>query len=184
MNADDGSDARQLTFSDGNSYPAFSPDGQWVAYDIYDNRNEGAWAAWKVPVDGGTPVHLADRARMPVVSPDNQFIACRTYPEGRSPEIGILSVGGGSLIKRLPIPIRDWQRVQWTPDGHALTYIDIADGVSNIWSYDLADGSRKQLTDFKSDQIFAYAWSPDFKQLACLRGTEVRDVTMITNQNR
>ena len=34
------------------------------------------------------------------------------------------------------------------------------------------------------DQIFAYAWSPDFKQLACLRGTEVRDVTLIINQNR
>jgi serine/threonine protein kinase/Tol biopolymer transport system component len=184
MNADDGSDARQLTFSDGNSYPTFSPDGQWVFYDIYDNRNEGAWAAWKVPVNGGTPVHLADRARMPVVSPDNQSVACRTYPVGLAQEISILSVEKGALIKRLPIRMRERQRVQWTPDGHALTYIDVADGVSNIWSYDLADGSRKQLTDFKSDQIFAYAWSPDFKQLACLRGTEVRDVTLITNQNK
>jgi serine/threonine protein kinase/Tol biopolymer transport system component len=184
MNADDGSDARQLTFSDGNSYPTISPDGQWVVYDCYDNRNEGAWTAWKVPVEGGTPVLLIDRARMPVVSPDNQFIACRTYPEGHSPEIGILSVERGSLIKRLPIPIRDWQRVQWTPDGGALTYIDAVNGVSNIWKYDLADGSKQQLTDFKTDQIFAYAWSPDFKQLASLRGTEVRDVTMITNQNR
>ena len=184
MNADDGSDVRQLTFGDGNSYPAFSPDGQSIVYDIYDSRNEGAWAAMKVPVEGGTPVRLADRARMPVVSPDNQSIACRTYPPGRAPEISILAMSDGSPIKRLPIPIRDWQRVQWTPDGHALTYINIIDGVSNIWSYDLADGSRKQLTDFKSDQIFAYAWSPDFKQLACLRGTEVRDVTLIINQNR
>ncbi len=184
MNAEDGSDARQLTFSDGNSYPSFSPDGQWVVYDIYDNRNAGAWSAWKVPVEGGTPVLLMDRARMPVVSPDNQFVACRTYPEGRPPEISIFSMKGEPLNKRLPIPIRDWQRVQWAPDGHALTYIDITDGVSNIWSYDLTDGSRKQLTDFRTDQIFAYAWSPDFKQLACMRGTEVRDVTMITNQNR
>ncbi len=184
MNAVDGSDARQLTFSDGNSYPTISPDGQWVVYDFYDNRNEGAWTAWKVPVEGGNPVLLMNRARMPVVSPNNQFIACRIYPAGRPPEIGILSFASGSLTRSLAIPIRDWQRVQWTPDGGALTYIDAVNGVSNIWKYDLADGSKKRLTDFTTDQIFAYAWSPDFKQLASLRGTEVRDVTMITNQSR
>ncbi len=184
MNANDGSDARQLTFSDGNSYPAISPDGQWVVYDTYDNRGEGAWTAWKVSVEGGIPVQLSDRARMPVVSPDNQFVAYRHYPEGRPPEIAIMPFQGGAPVRQLPIKIRDWQRVQWMLDGRALTYIEITDGVANIWSYDLAGNSRKQLTHFKTDQIFAYAWSPDFKQLACLRGTEVRDVTMITNQNR
>ncbi len=67
-------------------------------------------------------------------------------------------------------------------DGRALIYIDTIKSVSNLWSYDLAGGSRKQLTDFKTDQIFSYAWSRDFKQLACLRGAEIRDVTLITNQ--
>ncbi len=179
MNANDGSDARQLTFGDGNSYPAFSPDGQWV---VYDNQSEGAITIWRVPVEGGNPVQLADHARMPLVSPDNQFVAYRHYPEGRSPEIAIMPFQGGAPVRELPIPIRDWQRVQWTSDGRALVYIEVADGVSNIWSHDLAGGTKKQLTDFKTDQIFAYAWSPDFKQLACLRGTEFRDVTMISNQ--
>jgi len=182
MNANDGSDPRPLTFSDGNSYPSFSADGQWVVYDYYNQGPEGAWTAWKVPIDGGTPVRISDRARMPVVSPDNHFVACRTYPEGRSSEIGIMSFADGSLIRSLPIPIRDWQKVQWLPSGHALSYIDNISGVSNIWSYELADGSKKQLTDFRAEQIFAYAWSPDFKQLVSLRGTEVRDVIMLTSQ--
>jgi len=179
MNADDGSDARQLTFSDGNSYPSGSPDGEWVAYD---NQSEGATTVWKVRVDGGTPVHLADRARMPVVSPDNQFIACRHYAEGRSPEIAILPIQGGRPIKSLPIPIVDWQRVQWTSDGKALTYVNTVNGVSNLWSYDLNTGASKQITNFPAEQIFAYAWSPDYKQLACERGTAVSNVTIVDSQ--
>jgi serine/threonine protein kinase len=178
MNAEDGGAARQLTFGNGNSYPAFSPDGQWV---VYDNQSEGATTIWKVSVEGGNPVQLADHARMPVVSPDNQFVAYRHYPEGGLPEIAIMPFQGGAPVRDLPIPISDWQWVQWTPDSRALVYIEVADGVSNIWSHDLAGGPKKQLTNFKTDQIFAYAWSPD-KQLACLRGTEVRDVTLISNQ--
>ena len=76
----------------------------------------------------------------------------------------------------------DWQRVQWTPDGRALTYIAIDKGVSNIWSYDLGTRSSKQLTNFTTELIYAYAWSPDFTQIASLRGSETRDVIVINNQ--
>ena len=119
---------------------------------------------------------------MPVVSPDNQFVALCYYPEGRSPEIVIVPFQGGERIRELPLPVREWQRIQWQPDGSRLTYIDVLNGVSNIWSYEIASGSKKQLTDFKTEQIYAYAWSPDFKQLACLRGTEIRDVMIISQR--
>jgi Tol biopolymer transport system component len=181
MNAEDGSDVKQLTFTDGNSYPSCSHDGKWV---FYDNQSNGTFTVWKVPIDGGDPVQLTDKyTRMPIVSSDGQFIACRYLVEGGSREIAIFRSDGGAPIERLPIPIMDWQQIQWMPDGRALTYIDSADGVSNIFSYDLAGRSTKQLTYFKTDdQIFAYSWSPDFKQLACLRGAEPRDVILINNQ--
>ena len=138
---------------------------------------------WKVPIDGGDAVKFTDKyARMPAVSPDNQFIACTYYVEAGSRGIAILPIEGGPPVKLLPIPIMERQRVQWINNGHALSYIKIVNGVSNIWSYDLDNGSTKQLTDFKTDQIFAYAWSPDYKQLACDRGTEIRDVTIINYQ--
>jgi Tol biopolymer transport system component len=76
----------------------------------------------------------------------------------------------------------DWQRVQWLPDGRALTYVAIDKGVSNIWSYDLSARSSKQLTNFTSEQTYAYAWSPDFKQVASLRGGETRDVIIINSR--
>ncbi len=181
MNAEDGSDLRQLTFGDGNSYPSCSADSQWV---FYDNQSGPRTTLWKVPIDGGDPVQLTDEyARMPVVSPDNQFLACRYYVEtGGRRGIAIIPVQGGLPVKLLPIPVMLFQRVQWISNGHALTYIDVVNGVSNIWSYSLDDGSKQQLTNFQTDQIFAYAWSPDNKQLACERGAEVNDVMTIRNQ--
>jgi eukaryotic-like serine/threonine-protein kinase len=180
INAADGSEPKQLTSSDGNSYPSFSPDGQWV---LYDNQSSTTFTVWKVPIEGGTPVQLTNEyTRMPAVSLDGQFIACRYLAEGSSREIAIFPFAGGAPIERLPIPVTDWQKVQWIPEGRALTYIDSAKGVSNIWRYDLSTRSARQLTDFKTARIFAYAWSPDFKWLACMRGTESRDVTVINNQ--
>jgi Tol biopolymer transport system component len=180
MNAADGSELKQLTSSDGNSYPSFSPDGQWV---LYDNQSSTTFTVWKVPIEGGPPVQLTNEyTRMPAVSPDGQFIAARYLVEGGSREIAIFPFNGGAPIERLPIPVTDWQKVQWMPEGRALTYIDTSKGVDNIWRYDLGTRSSRQLTNFKTDRIFAYAWSPDFKSIACLRGTESRDVTVINNQ--
>lgn len=180
MSADDGSDPKQLTFSDGNSYPSVLPDGQWIVYDNQDNARP---TIWKVPIEGGEPLKLTDSyARMPVVSPENQFIACRYYVEADLRGIAIIPMHGGAPIKLLPIPVMDYQRVQWLANGRALSFVMTVMGTSNIWSYDLDSGSTRQLTDFKDERIFAYSWSPDYKQLACERGSEIRDVIMIKIQ--
>ena len=184
INAADGSDPKQLTFTDGNAYPACSPDGKWVVYDNQANPTVSVFTVWRVPIDGGQSIQLTDKyARMPVVSPDGQFMACRNMPDDRTRGIAIFPSSGGAPIEQLPIPVMDWQRLQWTPDGGALTYIASDKGVFNIWSYDRGARSSKQLTNFTTtERIFAYAWSPDFKQVASLRGNETRDVTMIVNQ--
>jgi Tol biopolymer transport system component len=150
---------------------------------LYDNQSSRGTTLWRVPFDGGAPVQLSsDYARMPIVSPDGQFIACRYAPPGGKPEIAILPSSGGPPIRRVPIPIIDWQSVQWTINGRMLTYIDTENGIANIWSYNLASGATRQLTHFDTDQIFAYGWSPDQKLLACLRGNEFREVTSIDKQ--
>jgi Tol biopolymer transport system component len=181
MNAEDGSDQKQLTFGDGDSFPSCSADSQWV---FYDNQSSSRITVWKVPIDGGDPVQLTNEyARMPAVSPDNQYMACRYYVENGAPkEIAIIPVQGGLPVRRLPIPGALFQKVQWISNGRALTYIDVAKGVSNIKSYNLDDGSTKQLTSFHDDQIYSYAWSPDNKQLACQRGAEVNNVITISSQ--
>jgi serine/threonine protein kinase len=180
MNASDGGDLKQLTFSDGNAHPTCSADGQWV---LYENQSGPTLSVWKVPIDGGAPVKIIDKnAWMPVVSPDNQFIACRYDVEAGQQGIAILPFQGGPPVKLLRIPIRERQRIQWSADSRSLTYVDTVNGVYNLWDYEIANDRRKQVTQFKSDQIFAYAWSPDHKQLACDRGTELRDVMIISTE--
>src|SRR5713226_2993666 len=181
MNASDGGDLRQLTFSDGNAHPTCSADGQWI---LYENQSGPTFSVWRVPIDGGDPVKVIDNnAWMPVVSPDNQFIACRYDVAAGQQGIAILPFQGGPPVKLLRIPIRERQRIQWSADSRSLTYVDTINGVYNIWNYEIASDSRKQVTHFKSDQILAYAWSPDHKQLACDRGAELRD-GMISSAER
>ncbi|HEY6232260.1 MAG TPA: protein kinase, partial [Pyrinomonadaceae bacterium] len=182
MNSEDGSDRKQLTFTDANSYPSCSSDGQWV---VYDNQSQPGYTLWKVSTEGGTPVQLAgaeNNAHMAAVSPDNQFVASRSFDAAAKEKIVIMPLQSGQPVQETEIPVRDWQRVQWFPNGRALAYVDTVNGVANVSTYDLNDNSTKQVTSFRSDRIFAYAWSPDYKLLACVRGTEVRDVIVMTMQ--
>ena len=179
VNADDGSDPKQLTFSDGNFYPSTSPDNQWVAYD---NLIDSGMSVWKVPMNGGDPVEVSEKCRMPAFSPDSQFIACRYNLESGTRDVAIFPAQGGPALRHFAVPIQEWQRVQWLANEREVSYVQNDDGYSNIWSYDLESGTSKQLTKFDSDQIYAYAWSPDFKQVACQRGTRLSDVTMISER--
>lgn len=178
INIEDGSDAKQLTFTDGNFYPSVSPDNQWVAYD---NLVGSKASVWKVPLQGGEAIKVAENYRMPVFSPDGRLIAARYHLNSGSRNLAVFSAEGGQPLSQVPIPVLEWQRVQWL-DAHTLSYIKNVDGYSNIWSYDLNSRVEKQLTHFNSDQIYAYSWSPDFKQVACQRGAVISNVTMISTE--
>lgn len=178
MNTEDGSDSKQLTFTDGNFYPSVSPDDQWIAYD---NQVKSKLSVWKVPLQGGEAIKVAENYRMPAFSPDSQLIAARYHLNSGSRDLAIFSADGGQPLMQVAIPVLEWQRVQWLDD-HTLSYIRNVDGYSNIWSYDLDSKVEKQLTHFNSDQIYAYSWSPDYKQVACQRGTVISNVTKISSE--
>jgi len=128
-------------------------------------------------------VQLTDaNVSVPVVSPDGNMIACRYLDENTNTQkIAIISSQGGSPLKVFNIPIHPWQRIRWTKDGSALSYVDVRSGIANIWSQALDGGPPRQVTDFRADQIFSYDWSHDGKQLACERGVETNDVVLISD---
>jgi Tol biopolymer transport system component len=178
MNADDGSEPTQLTFSDGNFYPSCSADNQWV---VYDHVAGSSVSVWKVPLEGGEPIKIGDKYRMPVFSPDTLFIAARYNLESGTSDVAIFPAQGGAPLQTFEIPVQEWQRLHWLPTNE-LSYVRNVAGYSNIWTYNLATGGRKQITEFNSDRIYAYAWSPDYKQIACQRGSIIGDVTMISER--
>ena len=175
----DGSNPKQLTTGGTDVNPCFSPDSKWVVYESFSN---GVPMLWKVSIDGGAAVQLTTvYSSLPAVSPDGKTIACR-YLDKKvdARKIALITLDGGELIKTYEIPIHYWQRIRWTSDGLALTYIDIRDGIANIWSQPVDSGPPIKLTDFKNDLIFSYDWSRDGRQLACERGVETSDVVLIT----
>jgi len=69
----------------------------------------------------------------------------------------------------------------WSPGGGEVQFVDTRMGVSNIWSHRLHGGPPRQITHFKADRIFSFAWSKDGKRLALARGSITSDAVLITN---
>jgi Tol biopolymer transport system component len=176
-----GGDQRQLTDGPADNFPRASPDGQWV---VFSSQRAGPQRVRKVSINGGDEVQLTDQFTLnPTVSPDGSQIACH-YREDISNtpyKLAIMPFAGGDPTKVLDLPptFSGDPGLRWTPDGGAITFIDTVAGVSNIWSLTLDTGVRKQVTDFKSDQIFRFDWTGDGKQLALSRGTQMSDVVLI-----
>jgi Tol biopolymer transport system component len=178
LNIQTGNDIKQLTHTDGNAYPSVSVDNAWVAYDHVDELGRSVWA---VRLEGGEPVKLSDGYRMPVFSPDKKLFVARSPLNSGPRDVAVFSAKGGPPLKRLNIPVMEWQRLYWL-DNHTLSFIKNVRDTSNIWSYDINTDKMKQLTKFDSEHIFAYAWSPDYQQLVCQRGARLRNVTMIGSE--
>ena len=176
----DGSNQKQLTTGEDDSWAWCSPDSRWV---VYHNGQQGRRTLWRVSIDGGQPEQLTDYPSVgPVVSPDGNWISCYYRPELKSPwKFGVVPFNGGPPVKSFDVPqgVLFQSLVRWTPDGSALAYILNRDGISNIWIQPLDGTPSRQLTNFKSDQVFWFEWSPDGKQLGVSRGAITSDVVMI-----
>lgn len=177
----EGGNPKRLTSGSLDSWPRCAPDGRWV---LYGGKSFDKPMVSKVPIDGGDSVRLSEKfMSFPSVSPDGKMVAC-TYTDEQRPEspagFAIVSAEHGEIIRVFDSAPKAYP-VGWTADGSAVMYIRTLDGISNIYSQRLDGSPPKQVTDFYSDQIFQFAWSPDGKNLLCSRGVETSDVVLITN---
>ena len=172
----DGTDIRKLTDTGIAAQPDVSPDGRWV---VYVTSPEDSGELWRIPISGGEPLKLANGASWPQFSADGKFIACEYLFAGKS-KLGVFSIDGGDPLYTFEIPVHANLRlgIHWTPDGKAITY---RDWINGIWRQDLAGGEPQRLKGLPSEKLYAYDWSPDGKQFAFTRGTETRDVVLISD---
>jgi serine/threonine protein kinase len=181
----DGSNPIRLTSGLSDGFPSLTPDGRWVVYTSYDGVKPNLW---KVSIDGGEPVKITDHvAAAGVVSPDGKWIAY-TYPESPDPlapanRIALMPFDGGPTTKTFTFVPGGTvlSLIHWSTDGKSLLYTVNANNVSNIWSQSLDGGPPRQITDFNDMLMTGFAWSRDGKQLACTRGTFMRDAILITD---
>ena len=181
-----GGNAKQLTHETGAPTCSISPDGRWVIYSLY------LGGIFKVSIDGGPPIELVAKGnlRYPQVSPDGRLLAYAFDDEQtKRPKIAVIEFEGGAPVKTFDLPITTgtsfyessfYHGFHWSPDGVALTYINTLSGVSNLWRQPLDGGAPKQITNFKTDQIYNFAYSRDGRELAFARGSHTRDAVLIS----
>ena len=100
---------RQVT-SAGGREPAWSPDGQWIAY-VADR--EGQPAVWKTGTAGsGKPAVVCPNGEQPAWSPDGRRIAFVRKEEGRA-VVAVLSLTDGQVKRVTPDAAADARPAWW-----------------------------------------------------------------------
>jgi Tol biopolymer transport system component len=172
----DGADLRNLTRKGFQGQAAFSPDGQWIAYER--DITEGNNGVWLMRADGSgkrrvtrSPFGCCDTD--PNFSPDGRTI---TFVRIKKPEVqqALFSVrrDGSGLRQLTPYSWEVAIKHDWSPDGKLIVLTTNADFVRPSESANLVtirpDGTGKtELTHFTGGKqnAFAGSFSPDGKQI-------------------
>jgi serine/threonine protein kinase len=183
----DGSNAVRLTSGKRDLYPVCSLDQKWVYY-----FDQAARRIARVPLDGSGKAEIVAgsspggfiHSREMSISPDNKWLAYlieSVDPEtqrgtGKVAFLNLESPGSPRLLDANP---QVSGGIQFTSDGKAVAYPIRQNGVDNLWGQPLDGSAGHQITNFKSDQIEAFHWSPDGKSLGFVRFHSESDVIFL-----
>jgi Tol biopolymer transport system component/DNA-binding winged helix-turn-helix (wHTH) protein len=188
----DGGDLKQLTRGGGNSQPSLSPDGRWV---VYTSAREGLQTLWRIPVGGGEATKLTDSpSSWPQVSPDGKHIAY-AQPFDVDPSemplegslgradvrLMIIPFTGGEPVKSYTVPktaLLGRGSLTWTPDGKAIMYKDLIQG---LWRQAWDEHEPQSVKGFEELRVYNLAWSFDGQTLAYTSGTATREIILFEN---
>jgi Tol biopolymer transport system component len=155
-----------------------TPDGRSVLF-VSSNT------PWIVSLDGGPPRRIATffaGVGSVAVSPDGTSIAFWSYDELNQRMLRTCALPGCESSQAPPAPPSQG-RLRYTPDGHAIAYLDPA--ATNIWLLPLAGDSPRQLTHFTDGATIGnFAWSRDGKRLAVSRSTVANDIVLFKGLRR
>jgi Tol biopolymer transport system component len=178
----DGSSLKRVTDGPGDEWPCCSPDGKWVYYQYL---SAGEYVVGKISPEGGAPVPWkGEISEKPAVSPDGKLIAGYYWDAAASRyTLNVISMDGGKPIKAFALTAVDYYsfKVRWTRDGKALLYTGQEAQSGNIWIQPLAGGPARQLTNFTTDHIWDFDWTPD-NRLVLARGPVNQDLVLISNR--
>jgi len=140
-------------------------------------------AMWSISLEGGKPEKLNVPLASAGYSRDAKliFYVSQTHQDTvMQSKFVVTSATGGPSLYTFDVPYGA-QSPTFAPDGKAIAFLLTRDHATNIWEQPLAGGPPVQLTKFPSGQMFAFAWSPDGKQLAFSRGQNKTDAVMMSN---
>jgi tricorn protease len=157
----DGKNPRQLTTDLGlESHPAFSPDGQIIAFSAqYDGNTD----VYTIPITGGAPTRLTTHPSADTVrgfAPNGKgvlFSSNRHVYSTRHQQLFTVPLSGG-MPEQLPIP---WGfEAAYSPDGDSIAYTPVRDASSQWKHYRGGTHSRIWIYNVKSHEVVEIA-QPD-----------------------
>lgn len=170
------------TYAGSVQSPAFSPDGERIAFSWTGPPSSGSWNLYVKFVAAEPPLRLTNDSGIdlaPAWSPDGRQIAY-LHEDPKEQRVGIYVVGslGGPSRKLLDLKYGRYFDLSWSADGEHIAYAEKKisgtpyDDLSGyaLSVLDVTTLETRQLTyppEGMSDQRFAF--SPDGKSLAFLR---------------
>ena len=186
----DGSHPKQVSHGADDELPACAADGKW-AYYADQTKN---YQIYRVPIEGGTP-ELLNASVMEngfvgvtggLLSADGRWLpAIVTKIDPKTQEdihaLALIDVvaNTASAIRVFPSQATITFPLVFTPDGKNVAYRVVDNGTDNIWMQPVDGSKGHQVTNFTTDHILSFAWSPDGKTLAVVRGHLVSDVVLL-----
>jgi eukaryotic-like serine/threonine-protein kinase len=182
---------KQLTSGLADVWPNCSSDGKTV---VYVNVSGDTASLMKIGIDGGTAVRLGKEPfQFPRISPDNTLVAVAYRPDVAKPaKLAIVSIDSGEIRNVYDVPAETifggegGSSLAWTKDGRSVLFVVNKNSTASLWAQPVsAPGSPaaapKEIMNFASGFVWAYALSPDGKQILYSRGVPATDVVLISH---
>ncbi|MDX9788843.1 MAG: Tol-Pal system beta propeller repeat protein TolB [Desulfobacterales bacterium] len=159
----DGYDPMQLTRSRSITLsPAWSWDGQWLAYTSYEKGNPDLFIR-HLNEKRGTVVSKKGINITPAWVP-NQFALAATLSFSGDQEIYLLT-GSGEIIKNLTSNWGIDVSPSWSPDGKQMAFVSDRAGSPQIYIKNIDSGEARRLT-FEGKYNTSPSWSPKGDKIA------------------
>ena len=191
MRADGSGAARVTTYTSGGvKWPAMSPDGRTL---IFTQDAE----LHTLPVPDGQPSRVPMIAavdptdnRFEIIRADNRADAFAPGPDGRSLAVDVrgeifLVPAEADLGEKVQVTrsARRERHQRFSPDGKLLGYISDESGDEEIWVYDIAAGTRRQLSRHDSYKS-GFTWAPDSARLAFVGANHLFEIDVAAGRQR
>jgi len=159
-----------------NVGPALSPDGRWVAFlssrgllsiDLYVADAMTGKVVRKLTSTATDPHTSSIEFIYSAGTWDNESkrLAIAEIASGR-PALAIYDAQSGDKEREIRIPQVDQiLNPTWSPDGQAIAFSGLSQGLSDLYVYDLRASNLQRLTNDAYAEIHP-SWSPDSRQIA------------------
>lgn len=148
--------------------PAWSPDGNRLAYVSFEERNSAIYVQDVRSGERKKVVSGAGINSSPAFAPDGSRLAVTRSQEG-NPDIYLVDLGSGQQTRLTTDGAIDTEAA-WSPDGQTIVFTSDRGGSPQIYRVSPAGGPQQRVTFNAGDYNARASFAPDGKSLVLVNG--------------